>query len=70
MSEQWVKMIQNFIIWLPDMDILLNEDDECRLVIPWAAKKELLTEEATRRESLVKREYKNMYPAAKWLGNQ
>lgn len=28
-------MIQNFVEWLPDMDLGFNINDECRVVVPW-----------------------------------
>jgi hypothetical protein len=67
MPEQMVKMIQEFIEWVPDVDILFNENDECRLVIPWAEKQELLRREEAAR-SVIGRVYNNRYPPVQWLG--
>jgi hypothetical protein len=68
MSEQMVQMIDKFIEWLPDMDILLNENDECRVVIPWADKNELLRKEEELRLHPQVEQYLNQYPETKWLG--
>ena len=62
-----VKMIQEFIGWMPDMDILFNENDECRLVIPWGEKQELLRREEAAR-SVVGRVYNNRFPPVEWPG--
>lgn len=62
-----VEMIQHFIEWMPDMDILFNENDECRLVIPWSEKQELLQREQ-RARSAVGRVYNNRYPPVEWPG--
>jgi hypothetical protein len=56
------------VAWLTDMDILFNEDDECRLVIPWADKQELLRREEESRRHPIKGEYNNRYPETHWLG--
>jgi hypothetical protein len=69
MPEQMVKMISVFVEWLPDMDILLNENDECRLVIPWAEKQELLKKEEESRRPPPDGEYVNWFLATQWLGN-
>jgi hypothetical protein len=68
MPEQMVKMISKFITWLPDMDILLNEDDECRLVIPWAEKQELLKKEEALRKLPPQKEYVNWFLETPWAG--
>jgi hypothetical protein len=67
MPEQMVKMMSTFIKWLPDMDILLNENDECRVVIPWELKKELLRKEEERRLEPDEK-YINAFPKTTWLG--
>lgn len=51
--------------WLPDMDILFNTHDECRLLLPWAEKQKLLQQEEEQRGIPVK-EYVNWYPETKW----
>jgi hypothetical protein len=63
-----VKMIREFIAWMPDMDILFNENDECRLVIPWAEKQDLLRREESAR-SVVGRVYNNRFPSVEGPGN-
>jgi hypothetical protein len=67
MPEQMVKMISTFVDHLPDMDILLNENDECRLLLPWADKQTLLEKELNSRENPVEH-YTNTYPKMDWLG--
>ena len=62
-----MKMIQESIEWIPDVDILFNENDECRLVIPWAEKQELLKREEAAR-TVIGRVYNNRYPPVQWLG--
>lgn len=62
-------MIDKFIEGLPDMDILFNEIDECRVVIPWADKNELLRKEEELRVHPKAEEYLSSYPEIKWLGN-
>jgi hypothetical protein len=59
-------MISAFIPWLPDMDILFNENDECRLVIPWAHKQELLRREEESRLRPRQGEYANRYDEQTW----
>jgi hypothetical protein len=66
MAEQMVKMIKVFSQWLPDMDILFNENDECRLVIPWAEKQVLLQEEVQSR--IHEGKYVNWFPQTIWPG--
>jgi hypothetical protein len=66
MPEQMVRMINTFIDHLPDMDIVLNENDECRVVIPWQVKQDLLREEERRHRFA---EYLNQYPPAQWHGS-
>ena len=69
MSEEMARIIQAFVGWLPDMDILFNEDDECRLVIPWAEKQDLYeTEEEARNAPPPDGKYTNWYPEMKWPG--
>ena len=62
-----VEMIQQFVAWMPDMDILFNENDECRVVIPWAEKQDLLQRELAVR-SVVGRVYNNRFPTVEWPG--
>jgi hypothetical protein len=69
MPEHMIRMIDKFIEWLPDMDILFNENDECRVVIPWADKNELLQKEEQLRLHVKAEEYLNRYPETKWLGS-
>ena len=69
MPEHMIRMIDKFIEWLPDMDILFNENDECRVVIPWADKIELLQKEEQLRLHAKAEEYLNRYPETKWLGS-
>jgi hypothetical protein len=69
MPEQMIQMIDKFIKWLPDMDILFNENDECRVVIPWADKNELLRKEEQSRLHPEAEGYINGYPETKWLGS-
>ena len=64
-----IRMIDKFIEGLPDMDILFNEIDECRVVIPWADKNELLRKEEELRAHPKEEEYLSSYPEIKWLGN-
>lgn len=64
-----IRMIDKFIEWLPDMDILFNEIDECRVVIPWEDKNELLQKEQQLRVHPKPEEYLSRYPEIKWLGN-
>jgi len=61
-------MIDKFIEWIPDLDILFNENDECRVVIQWADKLELLRKEEERRLHPEVGGYLNWYPETKWLG--
>ena len=69
MSEEMARIIKAFVGWLPDMDILFNEDDECRLVIPWAEKQALYdAEEELRDNPRPDRKYTNWYPEVKWPG--
>ena len=69
MSEEMARIIKAFVGWLPDMDILFNEDDECRLVIPWAEKQALYeAEEKTRNTPPPDGKYTNWYPEMKWPG--
>jgi len=63
-----VRMIGTFIQYLPDMDIVLNENDECRVVIPWEIKQQLLTEEQESRPPATEQTFLNSYPATQWLG--
>jgi hypothetical protein len=67
MPEQMVKMMSTFIKWLPDMDVLLNENDECRVVIPWALKNELLQKEKDDRLN-TEDKYINTFPKTTWPG--
>lgn len=60
-------MINTFAPHLPDMDIVLNENDECRVVIPWQLKGELLQKEDEMRRQKPS-EYLNQYPSSDWLG--
>ena len=64
-----IRIIDKFVEWLPDMDILFNENDECRVVIPWADKNELLRKEEQLRLHSKVEGYFNLYPETKWLGN-
>jgi hypothetical protein len=66
MSDELVKMVTTVVGWLPDMDILFNTHDECRLVIPWAEKQKLLQREKELRAKPA-REYINWYPDTKWF---
>jgi hypothetical protein len=68
MPEELTRMINSFVVWLPDMDILFNENDECRLVIPWAEKQEFLKREKQARSRPIQGEYNNHFPAGHWLG--
>lgn len=68
MPEEMVRMISVFVEWLPDMDILFNENDECRLVIPWADKQELLRREERARLRPIQGGYNNRFPETHWLG--
>jgi hypothetical protein len=68
MAEEMLKMVSVVVEWLPDMDILFNEDDECRLVIPWAEKQELLRREEEGRRRSRNGGYNNRYPETRWLG--
>jgi hypothetical protein len=65
MPEEMVRMITKFQIWLPDMDILLNENDEPRVVIPWGIRQDLLRKEEMNRDSQPAT-FKNMYPVESW----
>lgn len=65
MPEQMVKMIAQFQVWLPDIDILFNENDEPRLVIPWEVKQDLLRKSEQTKLSQPA-EYTNWYPAQSW----
>ena len=69
MPEQMVKMISTFSEHLPDMDILLNENDECRLVLPWADKQMLLAVEfLSTLKANPADQYSNTFPKTNWLG--
>jgi hypothetical protein len=69
MSEEMVRIINAFVKWLPDMDILFNEDDESRLVIPWAEKQAFYeAEEKARNTPPPTGKYTNWYPEMKWPG--
>jgi len=57
-----------FITWLPDMDILFNENDECRVVIPWAEKQALLEKEKENRIRRADDKYVNWYTQTEWFG--
>jgi hypothetical protein len=70
MSEQMIKMISPFIDHLPDMDILFNENDESRVVIPWKLKQQLLATEEQSRISLIPTTYLNAFPPTEWLGTR
>jgi len=63
-----IRMINMFITWLPDMDILLNENDECRVVIPWAEKQALLEKEKENRIRRADDKYVNWYTQIEWFG--
>lgn len=68
MAEELLKMINVFVEWLPDMDILFNENDECRLVIPWDEKQALLRKEEQGRLHPIQGGYNNRYPENNWRG--
>jgi hypothetical protein len=71
MSEDMVRIINALVNWLPDMDILFNEDDESRLVIPWAEKQAFYeAEEKARNTPPPTGKYTNWYPEMKWPGTQ
>jgi hypothetical protein len=65
MPEQMVELISKFQEWLPDMDILLNENDEPRVVIPWSVKQQLFQTEQKSRSSPAEK-YGNAWPATSW----
>ena len=67
MAETMVKLIESVVNWLPDMDIAFNEDDECRLVIPWSEKQELLRREEESR-NIGRAGYTNWFPETEWFG--
>jgi len=51
------------------MDILLNENDECRLVLPWADKQMLLAVEfLSTLKANPADQYSNTFPKTNWLG--
>jgi hypothetical protein len=58
-------MITKFQVWLPDMDILLNENDEPRVVIPWDIRQDLLRTEEMNRTSRPAT-FRNAYPVPSW----
>jgi len=60
-------MINTFVEYMPDVDILLNENDECRLVLPWTDKQILLARELQSRQNPFQK-YANTYPKTNWLG--
>ena len=68
MPEQMVKMISTFVEFVPDLDIILNENDECRLVLPWADKEILLARELHSRQNPAE-QYFNVFPPTNWIGN-
>ena len=51
------------------MDILFNENDECRVVIPWAEKQALLATEKANRIRMTDDKYSNWFgDTTKWYG--
>jgi hypothetical protein len=69
MPEEMIRTINQFVGWIPDLDFLLNEDDECRLVIPWALKQRLLRIEEDNRLHPKTEHYENWYTEQLWPGN-
>ena len=69
MAETMVKLIESVVTWLPDMDLAFNENDECRLVIPWAEKQELLKREEESRK-IGREGYTNWFPVMEWPGGR
>jgi hypothetical protein len=68
MPDEMIRMINSFVGWIPDLDILFNEDDECRLVIPWALKQQLLQKEEKSRLHSKSTHFANWYTEQNWPG--
>lgn len=69
MAETMVRLIESIVTWLPDMDLAFNENDECRLVIPWAEKQVLLKGEEESRQT-GREGYTNWFPPMEWPGGR
>jgi hypothetical protein len=69
MPDEMVRTLNEFVGWIPDLDIIFNEDDECRLVIPWALKQQLLRAEENSRLHPKTTHYVNWYTEQTWPGN-